>query len=130
MNKLLALFACTALLLALPARAHHAFSAEFDRNLPISFTGTVTKLEWTNPHARLYVDAPDADGNIVNWNLEMGTPNTLMRNGWRRDSLKAGDVVSIQGWRARNNPHVGNINSVMLPDGKQVFAGTSANDER
>jgi hypothetical protein len=108
--------------------AHHAFAAEFDRNQPIHFTGTVTKLEWTNPHARLYVDAPDADGAMVNWNLEMGSPNNLMRQGWRRDSLKAGDIVTIDGWRARNDPHVGNINTVLRPDGKQVFAGTSAND--
>ena len=125
---LLLLAAGSALLAPVAVLAHHAFAAEFDRNLPIHFTGTVTKLEWTNPHARLYVDAPGEDGAIVNWNLEMGTPNILMREGWRRDSLKAGDVVTIDGWRARNHPHVGNINSVMLPDGKQVFAGSSAND--
>jgi hypothetical protein len=127
---LLSATATTALLLSVPvALAHHAFSAEFDRNLPIAFTGTVTKLEWTNPHSRLYVDAADADGNIVNWNLEMGSPNTMMRNGWRRDSLKPGDVVMINGWRARNHPLVGNISNVTLPDGKLVFAGSSADNE-
>lgn len=110
------------------ALAHHAFAAEFDRNQPINVTGTVTKLEWTNPHARLYVDAPGENGETVNWNLEMGTPNLLMREGWRRDSLKAGDVVTVTGWRARNHPHVGNVGTVMLPDGKQVFAGSSIND--
>ncbi|MDY6983600.1 MAG: DUF6152 family protein [Pseudomonadota bacterium] len=110
------------------ALAHHAFAAEFDRNQPINVTGTVTKLEWTNPHARLYIDAPGEDGETVNWNLEMGTPNLLMREGWRRDSLKAGDVVTVTGWRARNHPHVGNVGTVMLPDGKQVFAGSSIND--
>lgn len=118
----------SAALYPVAAIAHHAFAAEFDRNLPIHITGSVTKLEWTNPHARLYIDAPGENGEIVNWNLEMGTPNILMREGWRRDSLKPGDVVTVDGWRARNHPHVGNIGSVMLPDGKQVFAGSSIND--
>jgi hypothetical protein len=117
-----------ALLHATVAHAHHAFAAEFDRNQPIHITGTVTKLEWTNPHARLYVDAPGEDGAIVNWNLEMGTPNLLMREGWRRDALKPGDSVTVTGWRARNHRHVGNVGTVMLPDGKQVFAGSSIND--
>lgn len=108
--------------------AHHAFAAEFDRNQPIELNGTVTKVEWMNPHARIYVDAPDAEGVMANWNLEMGSPNILMRQGWRRDSLKPGDAVSITGWRARNHPHVGNIDAVRLPDGTRVFAASSAND--
>lgn len=110
------------------AFAHHAFAAEFDRNQPIEITGSVTKVEWMNPHARIYVDAKDASGAIVNWNLEMGSPNGLMRRGWRRDSLKPGDTVTITGWRARNNPLVGNIDEVTLPDGSKVFADTSANN--
>lgn len=109
------------------ATAHHAFAAEFDRNLPIELNGTVTKVEWMNPHARIYIDAPDGDATIVNWNLEMGSPNSLMRQGWRRDSLKPGDAVSITGWRARNHPHVGNIDAVSLPDGTRIFAASSAN---
>lgn len=115
-------------LLSLPARAHHAFAAEFDRDQPIEFTGTVTKVEWMNPHARIYVDAPDTDGLMANWNLELGSPNGLMRQGWRRDSLKPGDTVTVTGWRARNHPHVGNVGAVSLPDGTRVFAASSADE--
>jgi hypothetical protein len=112
----------------LPALAHHAFAAEFDRDQPIQITGTVSKVEWMNPHARIYLDVTDANGATVNWNLEMGSPNGLMRRGWRRDSLKPGDVVTITGWRARNNPLVGNIDDVIMPDGSKIFADTSANN--
>jgi hypothetical protein len=112
----------------LVASAHHAFAAEFDRNQPIEITGSVTKVEWMNPHARIYVDVTDDNGATVNWNLEMGSPNGLMRRGWRRDSLKPGDQVTITGWRARNNPLVGNIDDVILPDGSRIFADTSANN--
>jgi hypothetical protein len=112
----------------LPTLAHHAFAAEFDREQPIEITGTVSKVEWMNPHARIYLDVTDADGKTVNWNLEMGSPNGLMRRGWRRDSLKPGDVVTITGWRARNNPLVGNIDDVVMPDGSKIFADTSANN--
>ena len=112
----------------LTATAHHAFAAEFDRNQPIEITGKVSKVEWMNPHARIYVDVTDADGKTVNWNLEMGSPNGLMRRGWRRDSLKPGDQVTITGWRARNNPLVGNIDDVIMPDGSKIFADSSANN--
>jgi len=112
----------------LTATAHHAFAAEFDRNQPIEITGKVSKVEWMNPHARIYVDVTDANGVTVNWNLEMGSPNGLMRRGWRRDSLKPGDAVTVTGWRARNNPFVGNIDEVIMPDGSKIFADTSANN--
>ena len=118
----------TAVALPPTASAHHAFAAEFDRNQPIEITGNVTKVEWMNPHARIYVDVTDANGATVNWNLEMGSPNGLMRRGWRRDSLKPGDKVTITGWRARNNPLVGNIDDVIMPDGSKIFADTSANN--
>ena len=107
------------------AQAHHAFSAEYDADRPITLTGTVTLLEWTNPHARLYIDAPNDDGEIVNWDLELGPPNGLMRQGWRRDSLVPGTVVTVEGFRHRTNPVVANARAVTLADGRRVFAGSS-----
>jgi hypothetical protein len=107
------------------AVAHHSFQAEYDRNLPITITGTVTLLEWTNPHARLYVDAVDEKGETVHWDLELGPPNGLMRLGWRRDSLAAGTVVTVEGFRSRTEAFVANVRSVKLADGRQVFAGSS-----
>jgi hypothetical protein len=107
------------------ASAHHSFSAEYDRDRPITLTGTVTLLEWTNPHARLYIDAPNEAGEIVNWDLELGPPNNLMRQGWRRDSLLAGTVVTVNGFRSRIDPYVANARTVTLSDGREVFAGSS-----
>lgn len=105
--------------------AHHAFSAEYDAERPITLTGTVTLLEWTNPHARLYIDAPGDDGEIINWDLELGPPNGLMRQGWRRDSLVPGTVVTVEGFRHREKSDVANARSVLLEDGRRVFAGSS-----
>jgi hypothetical protein len=107
------------------SHAHHSFSAEFDRDKPIKLTGTVTKVEWTNPHARIYLDVKDADGNVVNWDFELGPPNGLMRQGWRRDSLREGHVVTISGFLSKDQEHVANARSVNLPDGRQVLAGSS-----
>jgi len=111
--------------------AHHAFAAEFDREKPVELTGTVTRVEWTNPHARFYIDAPDPDldDEVVNWNFELGSPNGLMRQGWHRDSLKIGDTISVSGWRARNNAHVANARTVTDATGKRLFAGSSAEAE-
>jgi hypothetical protein len=110
------------------AYAHHAFAAEFDREQPLELTGTVTKVEWTNPHARFYIDAPDPEleGQVVNWNFELGSPNGLMRQGWRRDTLKLGDTISVTGWRARNHAHVANAGTVTDANGRRLFAGSSA----
>jgi len=107
------------------SHAHHSFSAEYDRDKPIKVTGTVTKLEWTNPHARIYVDVQDADGKVVNWDFELGPPNGLMRQGWSRNSLRAGHVVTINGFLSKDQEHVANARSVHLPDGRQVLAGSS-----
>ena len=122
----LVLASCT-LLGPQAASAHHAFAAEFDRDQPIAITGTVTLVEWTNPHARFYVDAENEDGEIVNWDFELTTPNILFRQGWSRDSLKPGDAVTVSGFRARNAPYVGNAGEVRLADGRTVFSGSGPN---
>jgi hypothetical protein len=107
------------------ASAHHSFQAEYDADQPLTLTGTVTLLEWTNPHARLYIDVENEDGSVDNWDLELGPPNGLMRLGWRRDSLVPGIVVTVQGFRSRKEPLVANARSVELADGRQVFVGSS-----
>ena len=117
---------CVAILAAIPVYGHHSFAAEFDANKVVTLTGVVTKVEWANPHARIYFDVKDEKGAVVNWDFEMGSPNGLMRLGWRRDSLKAGDEITVNGTLAKNAPHVGNARSVtMVKTGKKLFAGSS-----
>ena len=121
--------ACAASLAALigsvPLQGHHAFAAEYDRDKPITLTGAVTKLEWTNPHARIYIDAKDDKGVVTNWDFELGPPNGLMRRGWNRNSLKAGHIVTIEGFLSKTNPRGANARTVKLADGREVFAGSS-----
>jgi hypothetical protein len=107
------------------ALAHHSFAAEFDANAPIELTGTVTKVDWANPHTYFYIDVTSAKGDVQNWALEMGSPNGLMRRGWTRDSMKIGDVVIVTGWRAKDGATKGNARSVTLSTGKKLFAGSS-----
>ena len=122
---ILTVAAAGALLSGASASAHHSFAAEFDRNLPVTVTGTVTKVEWMNPHARFYIDVKDDKGEMANWELELGSPNGLMRQGWTRNSLKKGDTVTITGSLAKDGSKLANARTVKLADGRQVFAGSS-----
>ena len=119
---------CFALLCAAATlMAHHSFAAEYDKNKPIKFTGTVTKVEWMNPHIYYYVDVKDASGKVTNYAVEGGTPNSLRRQGWGKDSLKSGDTVTVDGFMAKNGSNHVNGRTVTLPDGKRVF-GANADD--
>jgi hypothetical protein len=113
-------------LAAVPAVAHHSFAAEYDSKAPIEFTGTVTKVEWMNPHARFYVDVKDDAGKVTNWELELGSPNGLMRQGWTRNSMKQGDVVSVSGSKAKDGTNLANARTVKLADGRRLFAGSAS----
>lgn len=124
-RTLIFLAGCVVTFSTAPLMAHHSFAAEYDRDQPITVTGKVTLLEWTNPHARLYVDAVDENGETVHWDLELGPPNGLMRLGWRRDSLLPGTEVTVEGFRSRTEPFVANARTVKLGDGRQVFTGSS-----
>ena len=121
-------FLCLAgvLLVGAPGWAHHAFEAEYDRNRPVTMTGTVTLMEWMNPHIYFFIDVEDDSGNVTNWAVEGGAPNGLYRRGWRRDSLKPGDEVRVDGWLARDGSNSMNSSTVVRSsDNLRLFAGTS-----
>ena len=113
---------------AQPVPAHHAFSAEFDANKTVTLKGTVTKLEWANPHIWVYLDVKDDRGTPEHWQCEGGPPNTLTRNGWTKDSLKTGDEITVDGALAKDGSKTCNARAVKMPDGRSVFAGSSAGD--
>jgi hypothetical protein len=104
----------------LPVFAHHSGAAEFDSTKKIELTGIVTKVEWTNPHAHFYMDVKDASGKVTNWNLELASPNVLIRNGWSRNSVKQGDKVSITGSQAKDNSNLGTAGTIVFPDGHKL----------
>lgn len=113
------------------ANAHHSFPAQYDADKPITLTGTVTKVEWTNPHIFIYLDVPDEEtGEVVNWALEMGGPNALLRLGWKRDSLKTDDLVTVEGSLARDGSNLANAKSiVMVETGERMLAGSRGAEE-
>jgi hypothetical protein len=116
------------LALAVPLIAHHSFAAEFDASKPVTLKGAVTKVEWTNPHIWIYMDNKDEKGIVTKWQCEMGSPNMLMRQGWRSDSLKQGDDVTIEGSRAKDGTNTCNARTVRLANGTRMFAGSSGGD--
>jgi hypothetical protein len=122
------MFAAVALLAAVqvPLAAHHSFAAQYDRSKPITLKGTVTKVEWANPHIYFYLDVKEPDGAVHKWAVEGGAPNALYRNGWRKDSLQAGNEVTVEGWLAKDGSKLANMRSVVLADGRQVLGGSSA----
>ena len=116
------LAAVAAVWLAAPVEAHHSFAAQYDPEKPVTLTGKVTKVEWTNPHARFYIDVKDAKGQVVSWNFELASPNYLKRAGWSSTSLKEGDQITVEGSLARSGANMANARLVTFPDGTRVFA--------
>jgi len=115
------------LLTALPVLAHHSFGAEYDVNKPITLTGVITKVEWTNPHSHFFMDVKDAKGAVVNWKFEGYPPNVLYRTGWKKEvTLKPGDTITVFAWRARDGTAWAHSREVTFQDGKKLFFGPPA----
>jgi hypothetical protein len=111
------------LLAALPAAAHHSFSAEYDVEKPVTVSGTIVGMRWSNPHAWIYIEVKEADGTTVKWAFETAAANQLYRRGWRREDVPEGAMVTVAGWRARNGSPTANAGTIKFADGKQLFAG-------
>ena len=114
---------------AVPALAHHSFAAQYDRSKPITLTGPVKQVDWINPHARFFLEVKDASGKTAVWEIELGAPAMLMRNGWTRSALAIGEPVTVNGSLAKDGSHLVNATTVTLSGGKRVFAGSSGGDE-
>lgn len=122
-GKTLYVTAAALLLTTAPLPAHHAFASEYDANKRVIVSGAVTNFKWTNPHAWLYIDAKDENGKFTSWSFEMGSPNGLIRRGWKSLELKQGDEVTVEGFRAKDGRNTANATTVTLPDGRKLFGG-------
>jgi hypothetical protein len=129
----LAIVGASLLLFALPVRAHHAFTAEFDAKKPLKLRGTITRVEWINPHSWIHIDVKNDDGSVTNWMVEGGSPNALLRRGVAKETLKAGMEVLVDGYQAKDGSNRANGRDITFADGRKLFvgsSGTEAPDER
>ena len=133
-TQYMAMVVAAGLLLAnAPVRAHHAFGAEFDEKRPVELKGTVTKMEWINPHSWIHIDVKKPDGTVEKWMVEGGAPNALLRRGWNKQSLPPGTEIIVEGYQAKDGAFRANGRDITFPDGKKLFvgsSGTGAPDER
>ena len=125
MGKTLIAVVVFAAAFARPALAHHSFAAEFDANAPVVLKGTITRMEWINPHSWIHVDVKNPDGTVTEWMVEGGTPNTLFRRGFTREAVKAGMEITVEGYRAKNGANRANGRDLILSDGRRLFMGSS-----
>jgi hypothetical protein len=123
MSKTLCLAVASLLMTAIPISAHHSFAAEYDENRHVTVSGTVTRFDWTNPHAWLYVAEKDESGKVTVWSFELGSPGGLARRGWGRTALKTGDHVTVEGYSAKDGSNRANAGAVIMPDGGKLFGG-------
>ena len=121
----IAMLAAAGCMAAIPALAHHSFAAEFDGKTPVKLQGTVTKMEWINPHAWIHIDVKDKDGKVTNWMVECGTPNTLLRRGVNKNSVTAGMEIVVDGYQAKDGSNKANGRDVTFADGRKVFLGST-----
>src|SRR5258708_666147 len=124
MKRTLAITALGVMLFAASAVAHHAFSAEFDQDKPVSLEGALTNAEWTNPHAWIYIDVKGPDSKVAHWSIEMGPPSALLRRGWKKSSMQVGVILKVEGFAAKNGKDFANATNVTMPDGTKVFVGS------
>jgi Family of unknown function (DUF6152) len=124
-QRVLLMTVCAVIVAALPLAAHHSFSAEYDGNKPVTLKGKVTQVEWINPHSWIHMDVTGEDGKVANWSCETAPPNGLYRQGWRRNSIKEGDEVVIEGFVAKDGSHTMTARTVQTPDGRKLFAGSA-----